>query len=464
MSTCRCGLFAAFLCLGVASAVAQEPGAAPGERFDERVTSLLERLDASRATDRLAAEEALTALAAESADNAERVLANLPQVTASMPAGIRSALDRIRLRVEKQIAERATGPSEVTLRVAQAPLPEVLAAFSEQTGNRLVDQTEAFGGEEARRKITLTLKDEPFWPAIDRLLDEAGLGVYPYGEEGALTLIKRGAGERSRFGRGTYAGPFRLETVRVAATRGLRDADASRLDVLVEVAWEPRLRPIAISQPFSELKVIGAGGAPLAPRTPEQSIDLETSVGCQALELNLSLVLPEPRIERIERIEGRLEAMIPAAKREFRVKRVGEAPTPVVQRFGDVTVTLERFEKQNAIWELHARVRLENAGDALASHRGWVFQNACYLVDADGKRVEHAGFETTMQTESEVGLAYLFDLSGAEVFGFDFNDAAGAKDEEAEPVDPNELTWVYETPTGVYTIPVPWRLGPIELP
>jgi len=105
------------------------------------------------------------------------------------------------------------------------------------------------------------------------------------------------------------------------------------------------------------------------------------------------------------------------------------------------------------------RLRLENAGPALASHRTWVFENASYLLKPDGGRIEHAGFETTMQTSEELGLAYLFDLSGG---GFDA--PADAPVDDAPPVNAETLTWVYETATGVYAVPVAWELGPIQLP
>ncbi|MEN0111860.1 MAG: hypothetical protein AAF805_14165, partial [Planctomycetota bacterium] len=95
------------------------------------------------------------------------------------------------------------------------------------------------------------------------------------------------------------------------------------------------------------------------------------------------------------------------------------------------------------------------------SHRSWVFQNPCYLVAADGTRYEQAGFETTLQTDDEVGVLFLFDLT--QPGGWD--DADWSDDAaEAQPADPAELTWVYETATGVYRAPLDWELGPIELP
>ncbi|QDT67789.1 hypothetical protein MalM25_06930 [Planctomycetes bacterium MalM25] len=432
--------------------------------LEGRLEALVENLGSDEPLIRVAAERELSELAEKSTESAERLLALIPESNEAIPIPVRMALERLKLRAERCIARRATGASRVTLKVTKQPITEVLAELEKQTGNRFLDNREAFGGEGDERLVTLALVDEPFWSAIDQLLDEAKLGVYPYGEEGELTLVERDPGAGRRVGAASYGGPFRFEALSLAATRGLRDETESRLDVQIEVAWEPRLRPIAISQPLGAVTVTDSSGQELAPRMEEQSIELEATPGEQALQMVLSLLPPPRTVERIETVSGELTALVPAAKHEFVVKRVGAAELPVELEFGESTVTLDKFTQQNAIWELHMRVRLHNAGDALASHRGWVFQNHSYLLKPNGERIEHAGFETTMQTGDEIGVAYLFDLSGGELYSFDEPIAGEEEEAEDEEVDPKELTWVYESPTGVYTLPVKWELGPIKLP
>lgn len=88
------------------------------------------------------------------------------------------------------------------------------------------------------------------------------------------------------------------------------------------------------------------------------------------------------------------------------------------------------------------RLRLDQPGEALRSHRGWVFDNKTFLLDENGEEIDHAGFETTLQTEEEIGLAYLFDHEpGVE-----------------------GLTWVYRTPSSVHRFPVDYELKDLELP
>lgn len=435
------------LCVGAALLVAGSIATRPvvAAALDDDVNAQLEGLGSPSPSEREAAEAALERLAKSSDEAAERVLALLPAAGPTVPAEVTAAVDRVRIRVQRGVALRATAPSRVTLRVTRAPLAEVLAEFERQTGARLVDNRAAVGGDATPTLVTLDLADAPFWQAIDALLDEADLSVYPFGEAGELSLVTRSTGESPRRRGTAYAGPFRFEATSLATTRGLRDAGSSRLDIEVEAAWEPRLRPIALSMPMSSLVVETAEGGRVAPRNADESIDLEATTAEQLLTMTLSLALPDRRVKRLERVAGEMTALVPATRREFRFAEFGAATLPATQSFGAATVTVRRFAKAGAVWELDMELRLADPGDALASHRGWVFDNPSYLQTPEGERIEHAGFETTLQRGDLIGLVYLFDLG-------------------EEPPDPKRLTWVYETPSGVHTIPVRWELGPLELP
>jgi hypothetical protein len=109
---------------------------------------------------------------------------------------------------------------------------------------------------------------------------------------------------------------------------------------------------------------------------------------------------------------------------------------------GGVKITLDDVRKNGAVWELHMRFSLDDAKTSLESHRDWVLQNLSYLVDKDGRHIENAGFESTRQTDNEVGAAYFFDTA---------NDLDG-------------LTWVYETPASIVDLPVTYELKDIDLP
>ena len=105
-------------------------------------------------------------------------------------------------------------------------------------------------------------------------------------------------------------------------------------------------------------------------------------------------------------------------------------------------MTLERVEKNNDVWEVRIAVRFDDAGDALASHRTWIFNNPAYLEGPDGKPIAYDTFETTRQEKNEVGVAYVFNTD--------------------QPLD--KLTFVYKTPGTIVNSSFDYELKNVELP
>ena len=421
-------------------AVSAEP---TGEdNLASEVAELIPDLAADDAATRNAARQKLLALGGTTATAGQRLLDELPKPTDQMPAAVREALTQIRKLTADRLAKLATNESRVTLDVVQAPLEDILAEIEKQTGNRLVDLRKQFGQKADGRLITIDFDNAPFWEAMDLLLDEAGLGVYSYSGESALGLVGRQPGVSPRSAAAAYAGPLRIEAVRIVATRNLRQAAGKSLNILLEVSWEPRLTPIAMSQPLADVVAMSESGTQLSMAQPEQTIDIETSTGSQTTEITLPMVLPSRDTLVIDSLVGKLQAVVPGRTVEFRFDKLKDLKEPAKQTEGGATVVLSDLRKNNEIWELHMRLKLDKAGDAFASHRGWVFNNFTWLEDKDGKQIEHAGFETTMQKGNEIGIAYLFDL----------------------PNGPDGLTWVYRTPTAILRFPVEYELNHIPLP
>lgn len=415
----------------------------PGEgRLGEEVDSAVAGLLADRASDRQAQRQKLLDLAAPSAARAERVLSLLPELDETMPPALVRQLNEIRVELEKQIAESAIKASRVTLDTADAPLAKVFSAIELATGNRLLDNRAQFGQQADEKLISLQLNDAPFWEAMDQVLDQAGLDVYEYSGEDALALVAADQGVAPRAAGASYAGPFRVAATSVLAERNLRLPSQQSLSVNLQIAWEPRLRPIALSQQAQRLAAVTDRGDRLQLKWAGESINLELSHGNQATDLRLPFELPPRGVAQIATLRGTLQVLAPGRNAKFRFNNLQPGADPTTKQQGGVAVTLAGVRQNNAIWEVHMRLRLDQPGEALASHRGWVYDNRTYLLDQDGQQVDHAGFETTMQTEDTIGLAYLFD-----------------REDGVEG-----LTWVYETPASVHRFPVEYELKAIPLP
>jgi hypothetical protein len=435
----------AFLCLATVAVWAAEDTPAASEvdpQLARQISRSVSQLNDDRAAEREAAEKKLLDLAGTSTAEADRFLQALPKETEQMPIAVRERLTRIRKQVEDRAAKAATAATTITLAAKGMPLQEVIAAIEKQTGNRFIDNREQQGEQPNANdvRIDVELKGERFWPAVDKILDQAKLGIYSYGGKDALSIVARDAADGPRQARAAYIGPFRLDITEVQAERSIRQPKQSLLKLQLEVAWEPRLRPIAISQPVADLQAKTDAGAKLTVAQPQASLDVEVPNGTQAAEITLPFDLPPRSVKRITALHGTLHALVPGRQVKFRFDDLANAAGKT-QRMGGVQVTVDEVRKNNAVWEVHMRFSLDEENGALQSHRAWVFQNLSYMLDKDGKQIDNGGLETTSQTKNEVGVAYVFDVPAIE-----------------------GLSWVYETPAAIVDLPVEYEIKDIELP
>jgi hypothetical protein len=432
------------LLISVAAPAAEPVTSSPTDsELTQQISRLVSQLDDDRAAERDAAETKLLELAGTTAAETDRFLELLPEENDQMPLAVRDRLTSIRQQVEDRVAKSAVVSTKITLSAKEMPIAELFKEIEKQTGNKLIDNRQGDAAEPGAMSgtVTIELKDEPFWPAVDQILDQLNLSVYTYGGMDGLTLISRPEYEGKRHGGATYSGPLRLEVLEIQSQRNLRQPDRKSLKVQMEVSWEPRLRPIALSQPADDISATTDTGATLSVGQPDAVMDVEVPDGTQAAEIILPFELPQRGATKLASLKGRLRALVPGRQVKFQFSDLASAAGKT-QRKGGVQVTIDDVRKNNAIWEVHMRMALDEANSALESHRGWVFQNKSYMLDKAGEQIDNVGLETTRQSRNEVGVAYLFDL----------------------PVGIDEVTWVYETPAAIVELPVEYEIKDIELP
>ena len=425
-------MFGSILLLG-GLLLAQAETKPPQADLEPQVRKLVRQLDAPQLKQRDAAEEELLRLG-------PAVLVLLPADADAASAEVAQRLARIRQKLQRAQAESAVQPSRVTLR-GTMPLSKCLAAIAEQTGNKIVDVRREAAANVPDPEVKADFDKTPFWQALDRVLDQAGLAVYPFGENHTVHVVLQPGEEGARTKRAIYSGPFRFEPVSILAERDLRNPASRSLKLEVEVAWEPRLRPITLVQRLADLKALDDTGQPLP--IPSGGAELEAPVpsGPIAQKLIVPLAPPPREVKRISRLTGVLHVVVPGQPETFRFKDLEKAKN-VKRRVANVTVAVEDVFKNNKLWEVAVLVVFDNPREALASHRNWVFGNPAYLEGPDGKAVPYASIETTKQTENEVGVGYLFDA----------------------PRPLAEYTFVYKTPTMIFSVPVPYEFKDIPLP
>lgn len=408
-------------------------GATAEEGLKLEVRRLVRQLNAPQLAQREAAEEMLLKLG-------PKILDLLPPITDRTAAEVKQRVGRVRQKLQRAAAELAVKPSRITLHADAMPLSEVLAALEKQSGNKLVDYRRRFNQQVTDPKLKVNFDDMPFWEALDRVLDQAELEVYAYGEEKAINLVARADVQRPRTQGANYGGPFRFEPIRIVAQRDFREADGQSLRLMLSVAWEPRLKPISLKQKMSDLTAVDEKGNPLAVDDSQAEFNVPTG-DSTSVELILPFKLPSRDVKEIASLKGKLLAMVPGKIQTFTFGDLTTAKN-VEQRLAGVTVTLDQVRKNNEVWQVLVRVRFDEAGNALASHRGWIFNNEAYLEGPDGKPLQYDGMETTRQAKNEVGIAYLFVLDGP----------------------PDKHKFVYKTPGVIVATAFEYEIKDVKLP
>lgn len=423
-------MWAAMLLLG--SVLPTQADAAADEGLELKVRRLVLRLDADQLSQRQAAEEQLLGLGPE-------ILDLLPQPTDRLSAEARQRIGRVRQKLQQLAAEAVARPSSITLRGDALPLSEVLAALGRQSGNKIVDFRDQFGQQPTDPPLEIDFKDVPFWEALDRVLDQAELEVYSFGEDKAISLVARSGPQRPRVGAACYSGPLRIEPIRLIARRELRGDDGS-LRLMLSVIWEPRLRPINLRQKLSDVRAVDENGRPLPVEDVAPELNLPTG-RTTSVQLVLPFALPPREVKQIASLEGKLAAMIPGKVETFTFDNLIGASN-VEKRIAGVTVTLNKVRENRAVWQVLLRVRFDDPGGALASHFGWIDENEAYLEGPDGKPITDGGRELMGQDKDGIAVAYVFVLDGP----------------------PEKHKFIYKTPGVITATEFDYELKGINLP
>jgi len=398
-----------------------------------QVRKLVRELDAAEKSRRDAAEEQLLKLG-------PAALSLLPEGDQTS-AEVELRLARIRNRLEQTQGEASVQASSITLAGEALSLADAIAGFEKQSGDKLIDFREQFNQQAAEKTLKLDLAKTPFWPALDQMLDQAGMTIYPYSGEAGLALVNRSSNEAPRYKRGSYSGAFRFEAMEITARRDLRSPQPPQLSLQMQVAWEPRLAPIVLLQPADAVLAIDDQGKPLTLSGPESEPEIPINPDASAVDLTVAFNAPERSATRIASLHGKLNAVLPGPITTFRFDKLGPSAKGQ-KRQGGATVVLEQVRRNNLVWEVRMRLVFDKAGRALESHRTWVLRNEAYLESPDKKTIRYAGLETTRQAENEVGVAYLFDVEG----------------------DLKDHTFVYKTPTAIIQVSLEYDLKDIPLP
>ncbi len=397
----------------------------------DRVLQLIERLDDPKPEARDEAEARLIKLGA-------RALPLLPDPASVTSKGRKERLEKVRATLRHAEEETSTVASRVTIQAKAIRLSEALGLIQKQTGNGITDLREQLGGETTNPAFDLDIHDVPFHEALDRVARLAEVSVNAFTGDGTLGIT---AGLPSKDPLIQYVGPFRVAFKQLTEVRDLQ-AGTSAASAQLEVAWEPRLRPMLLTLKSDGLAVKDDKNREVKPQTMMESNEVVLRPENPAVEMNLNLEAPDRSAVKLSSFRIKADVTLPAGIKTFRFPSL--AQENVTQKQGDVSATLQNVEIDEQVWKVNVELVYPGNGPAFESYRQGLFNNRIWLQKADGSRFEHnGGFSNTSSDGGKLGFEYLFV------------DAPGKL---------ADYQLVYETPSKVVTIPLEFEFKNVPLP
>jgi hypothetical protein len=387
---------------------AADPAAPPAlddDTFAKAANRLIRQLDAAELSKRDLAETELVRLGA-------RVLPLLPKPGEVLGANAQQALTRIRAKLEVATARAAAESTTVEL-TGKHTLKHILAELARQTGNK-IDHLDRMPPELLDKKHEVTWRAMPFWTALDDICDMAKLTVYPYDQGPGIALRPKPDLLLPRSDLAGYVGPLRLEATNLTLERDPRVVGNPQLRIGLEISWEPRLRPISIELPLEKISAVDDQNKRLESARKEGVATALIPNGTKATELQVLLEAPPRTANILDLVKGKVRMLLPGRVEKFEFENLAESLKPEQKwekKIAQATVTIERIQRNNDLWEVQMKLSYDQAHDAFDSHlAGWILQYTPQLIDAEGKAQDHAGYDTALRNDKEYGITYYYDI------------------------------------------------------
>lgn len=404
---------------------------------EEEVAELVEELSAPQKARREEAEKKLIALG-------PKVVDLLPKSGPDVSEEVASRLGRVRMALYRKRAEASVSASTVTLSVKDASLDDVFASIKKQTGNQLVDFRSEFGQQPTPVKLTLDVAKQPFWKVIDELTAQGDLEVYHFSGTDELALVAAAKGKIKTPVGATeavcYSEAFRIEAKRLTASRSPTGGDAGELRVELEVAWEPRIKPLFLTSKMAKVEARDDADKPIEPGNRELATEIPPQGKSCRAEIALAFQSPPRSAKSVKLLRGTLEVLVPAEMHPFRFTKLDEGKQE--QKAAAVTVSIDAPRANNDLLQIALTLKYENPANAMESHRAWFYKNPCYLEAADGTKTPPGTIELTRQSNDELTLNLLFAPEG----------------------DWTKQTLMYQTPADIVVQPIEYNFKELPLP
>ena len=423
--------------LSASSAVpADEPKDRPAD-LKAKVATLVKQLDDRDSVKRTEAETELIKLGVD-------ILPLLPEKEEGLSAEQKRRLTTVRATLKGAEAQKNIQPRLCTIQNQAIPLSKALEELTKQTEIKVDDGRQNAGDDP---KLKLALNKATFWQALDAIAREADLQVNLYQKEGTPVLMDG----PHRAVPTSYSGIFRLSVRRMTADRIPEAGDEGHfLTVQLELAWEPRFRPLFLESKPDSFDVQDDKGVPL--KNLEQMSGRTPLAARMVAHIPIRTEAPKRSANKLGLFKGSFDVLGPGKMLLFsfdKIAKTEKGKAGPSQTQDGVTVTLREFEvegeKDDQRWS--AGLVLEYPADSpdFESFEQWLVNNdACMEKMDKSKRTIKPGTYESDVRERKAIVRYFFS--------------------EDDMGDPKNWKLVYRTPGQVLRLPVTFEFKDLELP
>ena len=332
---------------------------------------------------------------------------------------------------------RPLAPTAVTWEKSAAFLGEVPGAFPKHTGAEL-----SVAPGVLKAKLEAKFKNEPFWSALQTVADATGTRIALSSGGRKAELVPRGKSRESA----ATSGAFRIVSQQVVGRSLLADGITTH-EVQLLVHWEPRLRVYRIDTTPSISKVTDVPGSKIVAEAGSTRV-LPTDA---TSEMKVKLTGLTRDSEKITALAGVFSVTAADKLLEFAFEAPG-GKLPTQQTQDRVTAALKRVQKRDDTWEVAVEVTYPEGQPVFESFQGewWLRDNRLTVRSPQGKSFVIDDYEIpTPDNPRPLVVVHRFKEDAAKGLG-----------------NPTAKGWsiVYETPSPLTEVKVPFELKDIPLP
>jgi hypothetical protein len=440
-------------CIAVVLLAARAMGAAPAPTTASTspdLQPLIRMLSSDQFKDRQEAREKLTAIGDDAADALTRVLKTTtdPEVRTSIESVLAGIAD-----------SRKSGPTRLTLHMANVNPQQVLDAIAKQAGADIRVWPDGLWRRQAAAGISIDADRALFWDVMKEFCQKAKVAPRSMGMGGDLTLMQ--VNEDAMAGASSASGAFLVVASGASAfqsvtyTKPEKFQSSTAINMVLYV--EPKIRVVSFTGPEIEIALDDAGKSwkPSAPAQPmiqqmfRRNVAMGMGIGRSEHVLSASIQLLRPAADcgkRLVKLKGQFRVSVTDTERvEFdnamNIKNVSKTVAGREVVFKDITGEGE---------QLSAVLAIKGGNDPrvlAAAMRDELMSGAVKLLDADGHAWQQLGSGSPRPNQDgEIELHFQFMRHGP-------GGAAG---------DPAKLVWdVAGTP---HDITIPFEFTDLALP